>query len=793
MRIKSKHSLNYEKKKTEAYQEKQQQSFEEPCTIDNLQNNTSVIKSMYEAIERQRVTDNKVDNEKYSICFDYTMKMVSLIDTFDRFKLHRYGDDIKNIYLVAADILLKSVQMTKQISEITDKDKQSIQNCISYLQRVLIIEPFNIVAKDLYTVAHIFMINFSTDIEENLDLLANVMVVNPCNYKLHFVIAHLYFNINDIQNTLQHLKLAIGIIDLELKASYGNHKDAKALQQMKVHCLSKLSEIYHVSDDDEQTKYYLLEALKVLPDDPDINNQLAITYVSMGKMDKAIQHYKHGIKHVKNCFITTDENLLLASLYTNLGTVYTYEINYKTAIEYFDKSFELEPRVMIPYANKLFNLHYILHTIQDPMYLANLHKGVNKFYKDMVMHYKESLPNYIPKHCIIQWNGIDKKQLIGKSKLHIGMISGEFMGKQSCPPVSYFINCILKLINYQLFDITCYSMKIVELQDIFPQITWKIIPEGTNTYEFKNIIIADKIDILFDLAGHTGKNRLDVFALKPAPITINYCGYPNTTGLANMDYRIVDKICDSDGKTAGPGGIVRPSTQKYHTETLLFMDKCFLSYTPFPGINEIPKLGQQPGLVNGYLTLGTFNRYNKITDKVIELWQKILRRCPNVKIILKAKEFCTDYIKEQFLNSWKDKILLERVTILSYADTYNEHLPDYNKIDIGLDTFPYSGTTTSCESLIMGVPIMTLFDSERQYHVQNVTSSLMYHSELQEFICLSEEEYIQKIEHYANNLDSLRGLKETVRHKFIDNICDYPRFVNDFEDKMLQIYKNHDW
>ena len=77
--------------------------------------------------------------------------------------------------------------------------------------------------------------------------------------------------------------------------------------------------------------------------------------------------------------------------------------------------------------------------------------------------------------------------------------------------------------------------------------------------------------------------------------------------------------------------------------------------------------------------------------------------------------------------------------------------------------------------------------------VQNVTSSIMYHSELRDFICLSEEEYIQKIEHYANNLESLRGMKESVRRKFIDNICDYSRFVNEFEDKMLQIYKNHDW
>jgi predicted O-linked N-acetylglucosamine transferase (SPINDLY family) len=336
-------------------------------------------------------------------------------------------------------------------------------------------------------------------------------------------------------------------------------------------------------------------------------------------------------------------------------------------------------------------------------------------------------------------------------------------------------------------------MKVVDLHEAFPKITWRTIPQGTHPQEFKAIIANDKIDILFDLAGHTGKNRLDTFALKPAPITVTYCGYPNTTGLANIDYRIVDKYCDSDGVSPGPGGVVRPSTQKYHSEKLLFMDRCFLSYTPFPDINKIPELHEQPALKNKYLTLGTFNRYNKITDKVVELWQKILYKCPNVRIILKAKEFNTDYIKQKFLDSWKDKTLLHRVNILPYADTYNEHMPDYNKIDIGLDTFPYSGTTTSCEALIMGVPILTLFDSDRQYHVQNVTSSLMINSELPEYVCLTEDEYLEKVEYYSNHLEELRGLKTTVRDKFMKNICDYPRFVSEFEDKMLHIYKTHEW
>ena len=175
------------------------------------------------------------------------------------------------------------------------------------------------------------------------------------------------------------------------------------------------------------------------------------------------------------------------------------------------------------------------------------------------------------------------------------------------------------------------------------------------------------------------------------------------------------------------------------------------------------------------------------------MWEKILKRCPNVRFVIKTKEFLTDTLREQFINTWKDSEVYKRVTILDYSDTYTDHLPDYNKMDIALDTYPYSGTTTSCEALMMGVPVLTLFDGERQYHPQNVTSSLMINSDLSEYVCLSEDDYINKVEYFANNLDKLVNLKQTVRDKFVKGICDYPKFVGELEDKLLLTYKNHKW
>lgn len=137
---------------------------------------------------------------------------------------------------------------------------------------------------------------------------------------------------------------------------------------------------------------------------------------------------------------------------------------------------------------------------------------------------------------------------------------------------------------------------------------------------------------------------------------------------------------------------------------------------------------------------------------------------------------------------------MSRITILEYTDTYQEHLVDYNKMDISIDTFPYSGTTTSCESLLLGTPVLTLFDNERQYHSQNVTSSLMINCGLKEYVVYSENEYVDKIEYYSKNLELLKDLKSKTREMFLSSpICDYVNFTKDFENLMLNTYKNHNW
>jgi len=765
-------------------------NLEEPITLENVHKNILYVKHIYDSAQEILMKYNRIENDKYLKCIEHGRQIIVFLDTLNPFQINRIKDDIKTMYYLSAEMLVRTVGLHMDRNGFNDNEKGILYTSIAHLQKVLSVDPFNVQAKELYKIIFIYLTIFSADVKDNIQLLKNVLLMHPCDYQLQYNLAFMYQRINELESSLTHFKLAVGIIDLELKALKPDQKDAlKVLHEFKVKCLNGLGGVYFSIQDRELANYYFYEALKILPDDPDINNQIGVVFTELRYTDKAIKHYKHGIQNYKKAHISNDLDMLLASMHMNMGLAYCYEINYPKAIECYNTALKYKPRLSLAYQNKLLDVNYISYMIDDPMYIANLHKNLNKIYEYVEMDYKKSLPNYKINETIVNWNGINKKELVGKTKLRIGFVSGDFI----CHPVSYFIHSILKFINYDLFDVYCYSIKVVDLSGTFNKIKWKVM-KGSSPTDLKKIIENDQIDILFDLASQTGDNRLDTFVLKPAPIQISYCGYPNTSGLMNMDYHIIDKYCDSDGITPGPGGIVRPSTQKYYTEKLIFMDNCFLNYTPSIGIDNLPELiNVQPAITNKYLTIGTFNRYNKINDRVVEMWEKILKHCPNVRFVIKTKEFLTESLKQQFINTWKDKEVYKRVTILDYADTYTQHLPDYNKMDIALDTYPYSGTTTSCEALLMGVPVLTLFDGVRQYHSQNVTSSLMINSDLPEYVCLSEEEYINKVQYYSNNLDKLANLKQTVREKFIKGICDYPTFVNEFEDKLLSTYKNHKW
>jgi predicted O-linked N-acetylglucosamine transferase (SPINDLY family) len=279
------------------------------------------------------------------------------------------------------------------------------------------------------------------------------------------------------------------------------------------------------------------------------------------------------------------------------------------------------------------------------------------------------------------------------------------------------------------------------------------------------LIRADAIDILIDLAGHTENNRLPVFARKPAPVQVTYLGYPNTTGLRTIDYRLTDIEADPPGQ------------EPYHTEQLVRLPHGFLCYTSPP---DAPAVTALPTSTVGHVTFGSFNNLAKMTPEVIGLWAQILKAIPGSRLVIKNKSMKDGPTRERYLALFRETGITEdRLDFVAWIPEAADHLGAYAHVDIALDTFPYNGTTTTCEALWMGVPVITLA-GER--HAARVGVSLLTRVGLTELIAQSPEEYVKLAVELAADTERLvqlrAGMRERMKHS---PLCDAKSFTRDLE------------
>jgi predicted O-linked N-acetylglucosamine transferase (SPINDLY family) len=211
-----------------------------------------------------------------------------------------------------------------------------------------------------------------------------------------------------------------------------------------------------------------------------------------------------------------------------------------------------------------------------------------------------------------------------------------------------------------------------------------------------------------------------------------------------------------------------------------------------PNVKELHKLEELPMIKNKWITIGCFNRVNKITDSVISLFNKIMLKFENVRFIFKTKALINKSIQKTFTNKF-DKKVRSRITILDCTISHSDHLLTYNKVDFAIDTFPYSGTTTTCESLYMGVPVFSLYDSEYFFHAQNVTCSILKNSNLDYYIFNNTDELLQKIgELHNKDISELVNLKNETRNKFLNGkVCNQTEYINNFSKLLTDLYNKH--
>ncbi|MBY0341653.1 MAG: tetratricopeptide repeat protein [Rhodocyclaceae bacterium] len=354
------------------------------------------------------------------------------------------------------------------------------------------------------------------------------------------------------------------------------------------------------------------------------------------------------------------------------------------------------------------------------------------------------------------------------TRLRIGLVSGDLYNH----PVGYFLAGLLEQLDTHRFEVIAYSNRPEHKTDAMSQrlrahcAGWKNI-DGLDDVAAAGLIHADGIHILLDLAGHTGDNRLPLFACKPAPVQAAWLGYFATTGVEQMDYLIGDpNVCP-----AGEEG--------HFTETIWRLPETYLCFTPPDADIAINDL---PARENGFITFGCFNNIGKLTDAVLATWARILQQVPNARLLLKARQLadaavCT-WLRERFAayGITDQQLLLEGPT------PRDDYLRAYQRLDIVLDPFPYPGGTTTVEALWMSVPVLTLRGNRMLSHAGE---NIMRNVGLPEWIAVDEADYVTKAVEFAADPDMLATLRQQLRQQALASpMFDAPRFARHFENAL---------
>ncbi|MBI2815142.1 MAG: tetratricopeptide repeat protein [Opitutae bacterium] len=261
-------------------------------------------------------------------------------------------------------------------------------------------------------------------------------------------------------------------------------------------------------------------------------------------------------------------------------------------------------------------------------------------------------------------------------------------------------------------------------------------------------IRADAPDILIDLAGHTGMtNRLPLFARRLAPVQVTYLGYPDTTGLPAMDHRFTDAVADPPGEADG-----------FATEQLIRFAPTAWAYAP-PA--EAPAVQPPPALARGHITFGCFNNPAKITEPMLALWARILQAVPGSRLCLKGSGFGEPAQRARFAAGFaRAGVAPDRIDCLERTPDTRSHLAGYHRVDVALDTSPYNGTTTTCEALWMGVPVVALAGDR---HMARVSASLLAACGHPEWVAVDEENYVAAAVRLAGDRARLAEIRAGLR------------------------------
>jgi len=270
---------------------------------------------------------------------------------------------------------------------------------------------------------------------------------------------------------------------------------------------------------------------------------------------------------------------------------------------------------------------------------------------------------------------------------------------------------------------------------------------GLSDAALAELVRRDQVDVLVDLAGHTPGNRLLTLARRPAPVQVTYLGYPDTTGLDAVDYRLSDAAADPPGES-----------DVFCSERLVRLPRTAWCYQP----PQMPGLRRSTRQRGGEITFGNTSTFAKMGEDSLHLWARVLQRLPRARLKLKSASFASEAVCRRVHAFFAaSRIAPQRVLLLGRAPS-QQHFAWYDEVDVLLDSFPYHGTTTTCEALWMGVPVVTRCG---ETHAARVGASLLGSVGLGELAARSDEEYVQRASELAENRPRLEALHQTLRQR----------------------------
>lgn len=515
-------------------------------------------------------------------------------------------------------------------------------------------------------------------------------------------------------------------------------------------------------------------------------HHLAMTYTEIKDYNLAVATYEKLLK-------TNDvKDINLGVIYNNLGNVYSSLKKFDLAYNYLLKAL----RYSIDKSKIYNNLGYLCYQIGDlEKSILYFKKATEKNDENLNYHsrliatslysfnHKNLYSNYINKFNLtlekLKFNSSQNNNSFSfdkfESKLKIGFLSSDFKRH----PVGYFL--LDHLDNIKKFGLELHGYSNLEERfndDYTKKISnkfnyWSNI-KLLNDRDLVSKIKKDKINILMDLSGHTGDNRIGVFALRAAPIQINWAAYLASLGIKEIDYILGDTV------------VTPLSHQHKYSENILQLKQIW-SCLSVSDLKNLKVVNKTPAINNKYITFGSFSNANKINKKVLNAWLKILNNVPNSKLFLKSFEFeitsQVARIKSFFI---KNNINSNRILIEKPSDRL-ELLNSYNNIDIVLDTFPYSGGTTNFEASWMCVPILTL---KGDYFVSKCGESINSILNMKEWIAYDIDNYVNKSIVFSKDFSILNQIKnKLILHSRNSALFNSEEFSLDFSEILKTTWK----